>query len=78
MSSVTPTIFAPVPDIVVILRVGISVYALPPSDICIFCMEHSLGRFHLISNVSNSKTIWSVVLYVSGCSKSNPSSVIML
>ena len=57
MSSVTPTIFAPVPDIVVILRVGISVYAPPPSDMCIFCMEPFSAVSPKFSNVSNSKTI---------------------
>ena len=79
MSSVTPTIFAPVPDVVVILRVGISVYAPPPSDMCIFCIEPFSAVSPKFSKVPNSKTIWSVdVVCASDCSKSSPSSVIIL
>ena len=79
ISSVLATIFAPVPDVVVIPRVGMSVYAPPPSDMCIFCIEPFSAVSPKFSNVSNSQTIWSVdVVCASACSKFNPSSVIML
>ena len=74
ISSVTASKAALVPVVVDIVIVGKLVYPPPPSEMWIFCIAPASDA----EKVADSKTIWSVVVVcVSSCSKSIPSSVII-